>query len=222
MEWFALLVMLFLPAKPGRPKPGPGPSPEPDPEPGPAPQPMPDGGEVEDVDPPTPDDEGEGEKPYVPQPGMSPLWPVPKSARRWRSTSFGSARPWKSPNPTRHHSGIDIRAKQGDPVLAPDGGTVIDSTGWRGANTRAVLLQMDGGPVLVFGAVAPGSYPLDGTRVERGEQIATIGKYPGGSQMLHLEVYQVGTTKRKPWYWGKPQPSGLINPTNYLQATVKS
>jgi murein DD-endopeptidase MepM/ murein hydrolase activator NlpD len=196
MEWLILLALLMLvPREPRK-------------------------ADVSEDDEPIPDDEGEGKKPYVPTPGASPLWPLPGSARRWRSTSFGSQRPWLSPNPTRHHSGIDIRAKQGDPVLSPDSGTVINTSGWRGPDTATVFLQMDGGPMLVFGAVAPGSYPVKGARVSRGQKIAEVGRYPGGSTMLHLELHKVGTTKRIPWMWGKPQPGSLVDPTNYLLATV--
>lgn len=117
--------------------------------------------------------------------------------------------------------GIDIRAKEGDPVLAPDSGVVLSSTGWQGANTRGVLLQLDGGPVVTLGAIAPSSYPPNGFRFQRGQKIAEIGRYPGGSTMLHFELYRVGTRKRTPWAWGAPKPDPLVNPHKYLLATVK-
>jgi len=182
--------------------------------------------EPDEPEPPPENDD----QPYVPQPGLSPLWPLPRSRRRWRPSSFGQARPFGSSKPTRAHEGIDIRAKEGDPVLAPTDGTVIGVQGWDGPNTRGLLFQSWGGPVLVFGAVKPGSYPKPGTpaaTVKRGEKIAEIGRYPGGSTMLHFEVWKVGTTKRKPWPWRPTQaerdavrPAALVNPQKYLAATV--
>lgn len=202
---FAILFGLFLlagRAARGKRKPGPTPEPEPDPEPQPdEPEPQP-------------------EPPPDPIPGFSPLWPLPSSPRKWRPSSFSSGRPWASANPTSHHSGIDIRAKEGDPVRVPREGVVIGKTGWRGPNTRGVLFQSFGGPMLVFGAVAPGSFPPAGTILERGELIGRIGRYPGGDTMLHFEVWKVGTTKRQKWLWNQPQPAALVNPHQYLLATV--
>jgi murein DD-endopeptidase MepM/ murein hydrolase activator NlpD len=74
--------------------------------------------------------------------------------------------------------------------------------------------------MLVFGAVAPGSYPAKGTQLKRGELIARIGRYPKGDTMLHFEVYKVGTTKRVRWPYGQAQPPQLVDPHPYLLATV--
>lgn len=158
---------------------------------------------------------------YEPMPGLSPLWPLPTAPRKWWPKSFGGRRPWKSPDPSHHHKGVDIHAPEGAPVVAPTDGTVLSDSGWSGPNTRGVMFQSDGGPVLVFGAVAPGSYRDDFPyRVKRGEKIAEIGRYPGGSTMLHLELYKVGTRKRVVWPWGTPQPETLVNPHPYLLATT--
>lgn len=173
----------------------------------------------EDVPPPDKDEE----HPYVPQPGLSPLWPLPGTPRKWWAKSFGSARPWKSDNPQTHHKGVDIHAEQGAPVVAPTAGTLLKSTGWVGSGTRGLIFQSDGGPVLVFGAIAPGSFPdTFPVRVVRGEQIAKIGRYPGGNTMLHLELYRVGTKARVRWPWNTARPSALVNPHKYLLATTTS
>ena len=69
----------------------------------------------------------------------------------------------------------------------------------------------------------PGQRPETmGERVQRGETIAKVGRYPGGSTMLHFEVYRVGTRKRPRWPFGKPQPGSLVDPHSYLLATVQT
>lgn len=173
-------------------------------------------------DPPTPELPPSPQPPPVPVPGTSPLWPLPSSTRAWRASSFSSRRPWSGGPPQSHHKGIDIKAKRGDPVVVPETGKVIGKTGWVGDETAGVLFQTFGGPTLVFGAVEPGSFPDTGKVLERGEQIARIGRYPGGSSMLHLELYKVGTTKRVKWPWETPQPPTLVNPNSYLLATVNT
>ena len=159
-------------------------------------------------------------QPYVPQPGISPLWPLPRSARKWRESSFASGRPWGSANPTGHHKGIDIRASEGDPVRAMDSGLVTGQTGWDGPKTRGLMVQHTGGPVLVYGAVSPEGMTAIGERVERGEVIAKVGSYPSGRSMLHLEVYRAGTRRRPRWKYDTPQPGSVVNPHKYLLATV--
>lgn len=159
-------------------------------------------------------------KPYVPVPGMSPLWPLPRSKRKWRASSFAQGRPYGSASPTGHHKAIDIRAAVGDPVLAVDAGTVVGHSGWDGPKTAGLMIQHDGGPVVVYGAVSPSGRASVGNRVQRGQQIAKVGQYPGGSSMLHFEVYRVGTRKRPKWPFGKAQPGSLVDPETYLLATV--
>jgi len=202
VPWWLWLIPLFLlapkQAKAGELPPPPQP-PDPEPDPG---------------------DDQPYEPPPDPVPGLSPLWPLPSSPRKWRRTSFGSPRPWGSSSPTGHHKAIDIRAKQNDPVVVPTNGVVVGDTGWVGPGTRGVLFQSFGGPMLVFGAVAPGSYPAKGTELKRGELVARVGKYPGGSTMLHFEAYKVGIRKRVRWPYGKPQPPQLVDPHSYLLATV--
>ena len=169
-------------------------------------------------------DEGKSDShPYVPAPGVSPLWPLPGVPRKWWSKSFGGPRPWKAENPVSHHKGIDIHAPRGSAVVAPTDGTMLRSTGWSGNDTRGLIFQSDGGPVLVFGAVAPDSYLRDFPyRVKRGQKVAQIGRYPGGSSMLHLELYRVGSRRRVNWPWGTEQPPSLVNPHKYLLATVNT
>lgn len=181
---------------------------EPEPE-KPQPEPEPEQGKQWTYDPPP-----------APHEGASPLWMLPNSARKWRRTSFGSPRPWGSSSPTGKHKAIDIRANENDPVVVPTDGVIVGDTGWVGEGTRGVLFQSYGGPMLVFGAVAPGSYPAKGTELKRGELVARIGRYPKGDSMLHFEVYKVGVRKRVRWPYDQPQPPQLVDPHAYLLATV--
>ncbi len=166
-----------------------------------------------------PGDQGE-ESSTIGEGMLAPLWPAPTIPIKWNEDSFGSPRPWDAKKPTKSHMGVDIKVEKGEPVIAPEAGVIIKTQGWRGPNTRGVLFQPDVGPMLVFGAVAPGSFPPKGTRLERGQQIAIVGEYPDGSEMLHFEVWEHGTQKRGEWFINQPPPPALINPSKYLAATV--
>lgn len=204
--WWVLLLFLlpklfdYDPALDPKPEPDPGPDPKPDPKPEPDPM----------------DD-------YDPQPGSEPLWVLPGNDYQVRPGSFGQKRPFASSNPTTHHTGSDIDADFGAPVLMPSRGTVVRNGGWAGSNAKATTVQLDAGPVIVFGAVHPDHMPAPGRRLERGELVGRIGRYPGGSTMLHFELWKVGSFKEKarpsgPWKWGADRPENLVNPTAYLQA----
>lgn len=146
----------------------------------------------------------------------SPIWPLPAvTRRRW---TFGADRPRG-----RRHAGVDLYAPKGSIVLAPEGGVVIATQRfvWQDRHD-ALLFQTDSGPVILFGEVLPGSWVAIGanigSRVERGQPIARVGVNPGGSSMLHYEMYTRGTRKNSRWYAGKTPPPNLLDPTRYLQA----
>ena len=151
--------------------------------------------------------------------GAAPLWPLPKRRTIKSGGKFGKRRPLLSGDPTTHHAGIDIGGKYGDAIVAPEDGTIIKNQGWDGPNAVATLLQTKD-RVLLFGAVRPGSRFKPGTEVKRGQKIAEVGRYPGGSQMLHFETYRIGTTKNHRWYWGESQPDILLDPTDYVARMV--
>ena len=149
------------------------------------------------------------------QGARSPVWPLPAvTRRRW---TFGASRA----NGKRHHAGVDLYAPRGSVVLSPESGTIIAFQPFNGPHAVAMLIQTDTGPVILLGEIEPSSWTEfglgRGSRVEAGQEVARLGINPGGSQMLHYEMYREGTTRNARWYTGKPPPSNLLNPTEYLQ-----
>lgn len=92
----------------------------------------------------------------------------------------------------RYHSGIDIGADYGDPILAADSGTVIFS-GWMGGYGKAVVIDHGGGISTLY---AHNSELLveAGYRVQKGQLISRCGStgYSTGPH-LHFEVREDGT-----------------------------
>lgn len=146
----------------------------------------------------------------------SVVWPLPDVTRkRW---TFGASRA----NGKRHHAGVDLYAPRGSIVLSPEDGTVIASQRFNGPYAYALLIQLDSGPVVLLGEVEPDSWRMfnadPGARVARGQPVARVGINPGGSQMLHYEMYTSGTRQNKRWYSEQAPPPELLDPTNYLQS----
>ncbi len=211
MKWLLLLALIFAAAADEEKKTKPKPDPEPDPDPVPDPDP-----DVDDGDPDV----------YEPIPGSEPLWILPGNNEKVRAHSFGQRRPFGSSDPTTHHAGSDIDADALDPVVMPEDGIVVRNAGWSGPNAKKTTVQLLSGPVIIFGAVHPDHRPQVGKLLRRGELVGRIGTYPGGSTMLHIEQWKVGTWKDKerprgPWKWDQPRPDALVDPTSYLKSMVR-
>jgi murein DD-endopeptidase MepM/ murein hydrolase activator NlpD len=166
-----------------------------------------------------------------------PLWPLPEDRRSrdertpsgryvWArgrvTTDFGDPRPYGDPSPTRHHVGEDLRAPQGAVVVATERGRVtsIDDAWYEG--TGALLVAFDSGITANFGEVEPGSALAEGlavgTVVERGQQIARIGR----TEQLHFELY-VGSVRRTwQWPWLGEAPAAALDPSQYLELASKT
>ena len=114
------------------------------------------------------------------------LWPVPGEV----TSGYG----WRI-HPIFHtlefHTGIDIAAPWGTPILAPADGTVI-FTGWMPANGMLVILAHGNGLSTTYSHLSSTEVHV-GERVRRGEAIARIGS-SGWSTGPHLffEVRESG------------------------------
>ena len=150
----------------------------------------------------------------------NPVWPIVHGREPKVPTSGGKAIGASRPN-DRQHAGIDLIDKEGLPVVATETGRIVAVNPWDGPNAKSLLLETDSGIVVNYGAVAPNSwYEFGvgvGSKVVAGQPIARIGRYPGGSAMLHFELYSSGTRKNARWQAGKNPPSNLLDPTDYLQ-----
>ncbi len=149
-----------------------------------------------------------------------PAWPTVSTHSRGHEVAYRDGGPHGNQSRafsacrdgcSRHHAGVDLYARAGDPVLAMEGGRVVAIQTFAGG-LMAVLVESSHGVVL-YGEV-------DRIRVKRGDivgkgvQLAQVGMWPSGSHMLHLETYARGTRRNKRWF-GKI-PRVLRDPTDFL------
>jgi len=143
----------------------------------------------------------------------------------------GGDRPFHPPH-TRFHGGVDIYAPLGTVVVATEPGRVVATQGWMSRKgypertTKALLLQLDSGPVLVYGALIPDSWKEFGVAVSRrvaaGDPLGRIGTYPKGDHMLHIEGRVEGTRIADDWPNTQPPPASLLNIAPYLKRALSS
>jgi murein DD-endopeptidase MepM/ murein hydrolase activator NlpD len=151
----------------------------------------------------------------------------------WHPGKFGFKRKFDY-----HHTGVDLYATEGDPVLAVEDGTIVaienftgpmNNTPWWN-DTWAVLVEGKSG-VVVYGEILPLLNP--GNSVVQGQTIGTVltvlkelvvkDWIPGHSRsMLHLELHQPGTTGTAWWKLGEVQPPTLLDPTSLLINSTRS
>ena len=121
----------------------------------------------------------------------------------------------------RWHAGIDLFGNPGDVIVAPEAGRIINVQNFLntidGAGPDAMLIDTDPGLMVLLGEIDEEAFGLKvGDRVERGQPVAKIQQTTKGSHMLHIETYRTGVTKNQRWLKGKPAPSHLLDPTDYL------
>jgi murein DD-endopeptidase MepM/ murein hydrolase activator NlpD len=98
------------------------------------------------------------------------------------------------------HSGVDIEAKYGDPVVATADG-VVQKTGWQGSYGKIVVIQHDDGFETIYGHLSNISVE-EGQIVKVGEEIGKAGS-TGRSTGTHLHYEVIKDGKR-------------VNPSNFL------
>lgn len=100
------------------------------------------------------------------------------------------------------HNGIDIKARRGTQIVAPEDGVVI-SAGHAGLLGRLVKIKTGKGKILYFGHMQKISC-LKGQRIKRGGAIGTVGS-SGRATGPHLHFTVVSSGK-------------YLNPMHYLAA----
>lgn len=155
-----------------------------------------------------------------------PAWPLPTVTPKFSVTSFGGGRPWgcKEGACERWHAGIDLTSvPDGAVILAPEDALLyaVDQ-GWSEGG-KAAYLRTPTGLFIVMGGFKAGSHKefglTSGAYVKKG---APLGRVLGSYGMIHLETYAATPDRRtnSRWYTDKSPPSGLLNPTNYIELMV--
>lgn len=157
------------------------------------------------------------------------IWPIYKTSNiKWDVVSYkmtngeivgNGARRFGTSREDRYHVGIDLYCNYNDVCVATEDGVVVSIQGFLNL-TKALLLQTNAGPVILYGEIKNESWEefgiSEGKKVKRGQPICRIGKNQAGTSMLHLETYRKGTLKNFPWYVGKNPPPEILDPTKYL------
>jgi len=97
------------------------------------------------------------------------------------------------PRPPGYHSGWDIFAPGGTPVVAPFDGRTIHYSPSRG-NTGQVFggvigVESADGPAVVFRHVTP-AFTAEGVRVRAGDTVARVVDWQSGASHAHMELYR--------------------------------
>ncbi len=98
------------------------------------------------------------------------------------------------------HSGVDIDAKYGDPVVATADG-VVEKTGWQGSYGKTIVLQHEDGFETIYGHLSKITVE-EGQKIKVGEVIGKAGS-TGRSTGTHLHYEVIKDGKR-------------VNPSNFL------
>ncbi len=141
--------------------------------------------------------------------------------------AFGIAR--------RHdvHKGVDLYAPHGTPVYAVENGTVVEIRWFTGEkagfpwwnNTQAISIEGESG-VVVYGEVEPVKDIKVGDMILDIDQIGTVATVLAKDKgrpmsMLHFALHHHNVLGNGRWLVGKPQPIGLMDPTNRLIKAVQ-
>jgi len=133
------------------------------------------------------------------------------------------------------HKGVDLYCPTGSIVRAVEDGRVVDIRWFTGEkagcpwwnDTMAVSVEGESG-VVVYGEILIDNV-LDmrvGKKIVQGEYVGDVErvlKKDKGrpTSMLHLALHNHNVLSNGRWDIGKPQPTGLMDPTNRLIASIQ-
>jgi hypothetical protein len=132
------------------------------------------------------------------------------------------------------HKGVDLYCPINTEVFTVEPGEVVDIRWFTGEkanpdwhfwhNTMAISVEGETG-VVVYGEILVDGRLKVGDVLEQGESVGRVvrvlKKDKGRpTSMLHFALHQHGVLNNGRWDIGKPQPTGLIDPTNRLIASV--
>jgi len=130
------------------------------------------------------------------------------------------------------HKGVDLYCPQGTDVYSVEDGKIVDVrwfTGpkagfewWR--DTMGISIEGESG-VVVYGEMMVDSNLKEGDEVKQGDKLGEIERVMVKDNgrplsMLHFALHRHAVLSNGRWDIGKPQPSGLIDPTNRLISSV--
>lgn len=130
----------------------------------------------------------------------------------------------------RKHAGVDLFARAGDVVVAPEDATVLAVLPFNAGTWAVYLRSRSGDRVVNLGEVENLSWRefgvAPGIAVVEGQPLARVGVQAKGSTMLHLETYEVGAATDEDvvaqlragmsWLAEQPAPAWLRDPSGYL------
>lgn len=146
------------------------------------------------------------------------MWPSGPPPAGWKPSptgGLGGARPGDG----RLHTAVDLPAERDGYVVAPMAGEVTGITGWDGEGEAIYLATLRG--TWILAPLLP--VVIVGQEVSEGQLLGRVVPYPGGSVMLHLELWRPGAAsrnKRPTWAAGEPRPAGLVDPWLELQGAT--
>ncbi|MDC0716192.1 peptidoglycan-binding domain-containing protein [Nannocystis bainbridge] len=155
----------------------------------------------------------------------SPAWPLPTVTPKFATWSVGGGRPFGCTLETckRWHAGIDLTgAPDGALITAPEEALVVGLDRPWDDNAKAAFLRTKTGLFLVLGGFKQGSHKEYG--IQQGQEVRKgdkLGRIHGPYGMIHLETYKAETrSANSVWWKTEGPPSGLLNPTNYVERMV--
>ncbi len=130
------------------------------------------------------------------------------------------------------HKGVDLYCPENTEVYAVEDGIIVQKRPFTGSkvgspwwnDTDAVSIECESG-IVVYGEIEIDTKFKEGDVVKSGEKIGRVKavlKEDKGRpmSMLHIALHHHGVLSNGNWDIGKPQPIGLLDPTNKLISTI--